>query len=157
MLIVVPVNTIQNWANEFDRWCPVEDTSLDYQRPYQLYLANESLKKGNQQVKLVQDWCTTGGTLIMGYELFLRMVGNKSRPRYSIAQVSTETADGGEALSTTEGNYHDDHRSPLPSHTFQRSKTPCATQIWSSVMKVIELRTIKLAAPPLSNPSEQRT
>ncbi|CAF0812565.1 unnamed protein product [Adineta ricciae] len=77
ILVVVPINTIQNWANEFNRWCPIDDPNVGYTRPYQLYILNETSKKFVQRAKIVQNWAQTGGTLIIGYEMFRLLVTKK--------------------------------------------------------------------------------
>ncbi|CAF2309711.1 unnamed protein product [Rotaria sp. Silwood2] len=77
VLIVVPINTIQNWASEFNRWCPLDDPNIGYKRPFQLYVLNEMSKKFDQRAKIVQNWSQTGGTLIIGYEMFRLMVTKK--------------------------------------------------------------------------------
>ena len=78
VLIVVPINTIQNWLNEFNRWCPVDDPTIEYKRSFQLYILNETSKKITQRSKLVQDWSQTGGALIIGYEMFRLLVTKKN-------------------------------------------------------------------------------
>jgi RAD54-like protein 2 len=85
ILVIVPINTIQNWVNEFNRWCPVADPNIEYKRPYQLYILNDTSKKFVQRAKIVQNWSQTGGTLIIGYEMFRLMVTKKS------SQTSTST------------------------------------------------------------------
>lgn len=78
VLIVVPINTIQNWLHEFNRWCPVDDPTIEYKRSFQLYILNETSKKITQRSKLVQDWSQTGGALIIGYEMFRLLVTKKN-------------------------------------------------------------------------------
>ncbi len=78
MLIVVPINTIQNWLNEFNRWCPIDDPNIEYKRSFQLYILNETSKKFTQRSKMVQSWSQTGGALIMGYEMFRLLVTKKN-------------------------------------------------------------------------------
>jgi hypothetical protein len=70
---------------EFNRWCPLDDPSIEYKRPYQLYILNDTSKKFVQRAKIVQNWSQTGGTLIIGYEMFRLMVTKKS------SQTSTST------------------------------------------------------------------
>ncbi len=77
VLIVVPINTVQNWLNEFNRWCPVDNPNIEYKRLFQLYILNETSKKFTQRTKLVQNWSQTGGALIMGYEMFRLLVTKK--------------------------------------------------------------------------------
>ncbi len=88
VLIVVPINTIQNWVSEFNRWCPLDNPNIEYKRPYQLYILNETSKKFAQRAKILQNWSQTGGTLIIGYEMF-RLIVTKKTPQMS---ASTKTA-----------------------------------------------------------------
>ncbi|UJR22850.1 hypothetical protein I4U23_025879 [Adineta vaga] len=78
VLIVVPINTIQNWSNEFNRWCPVDNPNLEYKRLFQLYILNETSKKATQRAKIVQNWSQSGGVLILGYEMFRLMIMKKN-------------------------------------------------------------------------------
>lgn len=78
VLIVVPINTIQNWANEFNRWCPPDNPNIEYKRAFQLYILNETSKKATQRARIVQSWSETGGVLILGYEMFRLLVTRKS-------------------------------------------------------------------------------
>lgn len=66
--------------NEFNRWCPIDDPTIDYKRPYQLYVLNETSKKHQQRVDTVQNWSRTGGALIIGYEMFRLMTTKKNLP-----------------------------------------------------------------------------
>jgi RAD54-like protein 2 len=116
ILIVVPINTIQNWATEFNRWCPIDDPTIDYKRPYQLYILNDASKKFSQRAKIVQNWTETGGTLIIGYEMFRLLVTKKcsqtstttkNRTMMGVASPSTPLAADGEdedkSIETMEG------------------------------------------------------
>jgi SNF2 family DNA or RNA helicase len=78
VLIVAPINTIQNWENEFHRWCPSDDPNLDYKRPYCLYVLNELSKKSSQRTQIIRHWSKTGGTMIIGYEMFRSLVTRKN-------------------------------------------------------------------------------
>ncbi|CAF0776750.1 unnamed protein product [Didymodactylos carnosus] len=79
VLIVVPINTIQNWVNEFKRWTPEELIINDYvyKRPFSLYILNEIAKKLEHRAKIIQNWSVNGGVLILGYEMFRLMVTRK--------------------------------------------------------------------------------
>lgn len=83
LLIIVPVNTLQNWINEFHRWCPVEDEQRQYKRPYSLYNLDENAKTLPQRAKIVQDWSRTGGVLVIGYEMFRLIVTKHSTSKSS--------------------------------------------------------------------------
>lgn len=93
ILIVVPINTLQNWVNEFNRWCPIDDRTIDYKRPYQLYVLNEASKKHQQRVDTVQNWSRTGGVLIIGYEMF-RLMTTKKSSAISTASRTTLNSNG---------------------------------------------------------------
>jgi RAD54-like protein 2 len=95
ILVVVPINTIQNWASEFNRWCPFDDPTIEYKRPYQLYILNETSKKFTQRAKMVQNWSETGGTLIIGYEMFRLIVTKKG------SQTSTSTTKNNTNISSS--------------------------------------------------------
>jgi hypothetical protein len=69
---------MQNWLNEFNRWCPVDNPNIEYKRSFQLYILNETSKKFTQRAKMVQSWSQSGGTLVMGYEMFRLLVAKKS-------------------------------------------------------------------------------
>ena len=88
LLIVVPINTIQNWSNEFNRWCPVDNPNIEYKRSFQLYILNETSKKSTQRIKIVQNWSQTGGALIIGYEMF-RLLVTKKNPQANTSAKSS--------------------------------------------------------------------
>ncbi len=56
----------------------MDDPNIEYKRLFQLYMLNETSKKFTQRAKIVQNWSQTGGTLILGYEMFRLMVMKKS-------------------------------------------------------------------------------
>ncbi|UJR26103.1 hypothetical protein I4U23_007449 [Adineta vaga] len=107
VLIVVPINTIQNWANEFNRWCPVDDPTIGYKRPYQLYILNETSKKFEQRAKIVRNWSQTGGTMIIGYEMFRLMVTKKT-PQTSTSTRTTNRIKTMNASSPSTSLFPDD-------------------------------------------------
>ena len=56
MLVIVPVNTIQNWRNEFNKWSPAEppqheqrDPDVDY-RKLDVYSIDETSRVFEQKV-----------------------------------------------------------------------------------------------------------
>lgn len=68
----MPVNTLENWLNEFRRWSPEDD------RPFRLYFLNEKTKNVDERKEIVENWTKTGGTLIIGYEMFRLFVTQKN-------------------------------------------------------------------------------
>ncbi len=113
-MIVVPINTIQNWLNEFNRWCPLDNPNIEYKRLFQLYILNETSKKFTQRSKMVQSWSQTGGTLIMGYEMFRLLVtkknssstktSNKSIVTQPLTPVVVDLEEEEKNFETMEGN-----------------------------------------------------
>ena len=76
--------------SEFNRWSPIDEPTLDYQRPYQLYILNETSKKSSQRTQTVQNWFQTGGVLVIGYEMF-RLLTTTKRATSSMSQSSIKT------------------------------------------------------------------
>jgi len=68
VLIIVPVNTLQNWVAEFDMWLPAATQSagcrdpgmrdLENIRPrsFTLYILNESMKTNTARAKVVCEY-----------------------------------------------------------------------------------------------------
>ena len=80
VLCIVPINTIQNWLSEFNRWLPEGGRVEGGVRPrsFQLYLLNDNQKNLEQRSAVIFQWEQTGGVLLMGYELF-RMLATKTQ------------------------------------------------------------------------------
>lgn len=59
-----------------------------------MYILNETSKKFTQRTKIVQNWSQTGGTLIIGYEMFRLLVTkkNSSQTKTNSKQPTTTTA-----------------------------------------------------------------
>ena len=87
ILCIVPINTIQNWQAEFNKWLPAKvnisnDSTSNYiSRQFQIYLLNDTLKNLEQRAKVVLKWKETGGVLLMGYELFRLLATKKQRKK----------------------------------------------------------------------------
>ena len=73
VLIIVPVNTIQNWASEFKQWLP--------HAPFTVHLVSDNLKTISQRATVITSWRDEGGVLLMGYELFRLLAGTKGTQR----------------------------------------------------------------------------
>ena len=86
VLIIVPVNTIQTWKSEFNRWLPeapvgFEATSPDKDeidhRVLPIFGIDETTKTQEQRFEVIHRWKCQGGVLIMGYETFRILVTRK--------------------------------------------------------------------------------
>lgn len=87
----MPINTIQNWVNEFNMWIPtkenLENNPLREQgevrpRNFKIFVINDSYKTLKSRAKVVLQWKEEGGVLLMGYEMFRLLSSNKlSRKR----------------------------------------------------------------------------
>ena len=73
VLIIVPINTLQNWVNEFKHWLPHE--------PFKVHLLSDSLKTIQQRANVILNWKRDGGVLMIGYELFRLLAGTKAQQR----------------------------------------------------------------------------
>uniref|UniRef100_A0A158Q801 Helicase ARIP4 n=1 Tax=Elaeophora elaphi TaxID=1147741 RepID=A0A158Q801_9BILA len=82
ILIIVPVNTIQNWYSEFDKWLPngVTETGENI-RPFIVWLLGDAVKTNEQRTELLQKWHTEGGVLLIGYDMFRLLVQMKPKKR----------------------------------------------------------------------------
>lgn len=80
VLIIVPINTLQNWLAEYNAWLP-DETALPptpegyefWPRKFRTFLLNDSLKNLNQRSKVINEWYESGGVLLMGYELYRQL------------------------------------------------------------------------------------
>lgn len=80
ILVIMPINTIQNWLAEFNMWLPKENkTDQEVRcREFDLFIVNESVKNINSRSRVILDWHKKGGVLLMGYELFRLLSLKKS-------------------------------------------------------------------------------
>lgn len=72
ILIIMPINTIQNWLHEFELWTPPGNISSSdvIQRNFRIFAINESHKSLGARTRVVLDWKKEGGVLLLGYEMF---------------------------------------------------------------------------------------
>ncbi|XP_063695142.1 uncharacterized protein LOC134826617 isoform X2 [Bolinopsis microptera] len=86
VLIVVPVNVLQNWCNEFDMWVPKDHTVVGEgsARTYPLYVINDLLKTFQARATLIKKWNETGGVMILGYEMFRLLA--LTEPSYAVSR-----------------------------------------------------------------------
>ncbi|KAM4721348.1 helicase ARIP4 [Rhinophrynus dorsalis] len=85
VLAIVPVNTLQNWLAEFNMWLPPPESlppdhnSEEVQpRTFKVHTMNDEHKTTAARAKVVNDWVTEGGVLLMGYEMYRLLSLKKS-------------------------------------------------------------------------------
>uniref|UniRef100_A0A182JQ39 Helicase ATP-binding domain-containing protein n=1 Tax=Anopheles christyi TaxID=43041 RepID=A0A182JQ39_9DIPT len=83
VLIIMPINTLQNWLNEFNTWLPedAENSPLRNHgevrpRNFRIYILNDSHKTLKSRSKVVLEWAKNGGVLLIGYEMY-RLLSQK--------------------------------------------------------------------------------
>uniref|UniRef100_A0AAY4A1M3 RAD54 like 2 n=1 Tax=Denticeps clupeoides TaxID=299321 RepID=A0AAY4A1M3_9TELE len=85
VLAIVPVNTLQNWLAEFNLWLPSPeslppdiDPSYVTPRNFKVHILNDEHKTTAARAKVVEDWSSDGGVLLMGYEMYRQLSLKKS-------------------------------------------------------------------------------
>ncbi|XP_054610392.1 transcriptional regulator ATRX-like [Dunckerocampus dactyliophorus] len=63
-LVVCPLNTVLNWVNEFNKW----QKKLESEKVKVIELA--TVKTPAERLRALQTWHSTGGVMIMGYEMY---------------------------------------------------------------------------------------
>ncbi|KAJ0179964.1 hypothetical protein K1T71_004555 [Dendrolimus kikuchii] len=89
VLCIMPINTLQNWVAEFNMWLPLDASTSPLSahgevrpRNFPIYVLNDSHKTLQMRAKVVKDWATTGGVLMIGYELYrLLSMKKDKKPR----------------------------------------------------------------------------
>ena len=86
VLIIVPINTIQNWLNEFNFWLPDANTYTPLAqggevrpRHFAVSMLNDSHRTLQARAKVIADWYRDGGVLLIGYELYRLLTITSSR------------------------------------------------------------------------------
>ncbi|KAF9191257.1 hypothetical protein BGZ51_007577 [Haplosporangium sp. Z 767] len=65
VLLLMPPTVVQNWADEIDKWIPVEEREVA--AVYRLPLKDRTTAK---RLSTLENWHTKGGILLIGYEMF---------------------------------------------------------------------------------------
>ncbi|XP_068450515.1 helicase ARIP4 [Clinocottus analis] len=85
VLVIVPVNTLQNWLTEFNLWLPPQealspdtDPELVTGRTFKVHILNDEHKSTVARAKVVEEWSRDGGVLLMGYEIYRLLSMKKS-------------------------------------------------------------------------------
>ncbi|XP_050670450.1 uncharacterized protein LOC126969164 isoform X2 [Leptidea sinapis] len=86
VLCIMPINTLQNWVAEFNMWLPLDASTSPLSahgevrpRNFPIYVLNDSHKTLQMRAKVVKDWTTTGGVLMIGYELYRLLCMKKDK------------------------------------------------------------------------------
>jgi transcriptional regulator ATRX len=68
ILVVAPVNTIENWKQEFKKWVP---ESIRNDIPVHRIQGRDDI---NSRVTTIEKWFDYGGICILGYDMFRYLV-----------------------------------------------------------------------------------
>ncbi|ULT94097.1 hypothetical protein L3Y34_003517 [Caenorhabditis briggsae] len=101
VLVIVPINTIQNWYAEYDKWIPKFSDTGDKIRNFEVFLLGDGVKSFDQRVDLIDQWDQRGGVLLIGYDMFRLLIKmtqpkkqKKSRPRLNLSGISGMSSGG---------------------------------------------------------------
>ncbi|XP_053214537.1 helicase ARIP4-like [Panonychus citri] len=75
IMIIVPVNVLNNWFKEFEIWLPRK--SKQYKRLFEISIANTG-KTNLEKIQIINHWKIKGGVLLIGFECFCKMVNESS-------------------------------------------------------------------------------
>ena len=73
MLVLGPVNTLQNWKAELERWVP-ERGVLPGNKIMGVYILDEAGRTNKLRCDCLQKWFKEGGVMCMGYEMYRNLV-----------------------------------------------------------------------------------
>ncbi|NP_001368704.1 Helicase ATP-binding domain-containing protein [Caenorhabditis elegans] len=96
VLVIVPINTIQNWYSEYDKWIPKFSDTGDRIRSFEVFLLGDGVKTFDQRVNLIEQWDQTGGVMLVGYDMFRLLIKmtlpkkqKKGRPKLNLSGISS--------------------------------------------------------------------
>ena len=69
MLVLGPVNTLQNWKAELERWTP-DGRRLPGNRRMGIYILDEAGRTNKLRCDCLEKWFKEGGVMCMGYEMY---------------------------------------------------------------------------------------
>ncbi|XP_056640341.1 uncharacterized protein LOC130447506 isoform X1 [Diorhabda sublineata] len=100
ILCIMPINTLQNWMAEYNMWIPPEESVASSPlaahgevrpRNFNILVLNDSHKTLVARAKVIHEWRTNGGVLLIGYEQF-RLLSQRKMPK-SRRKVNPEIDD----------------------------------------------------------------
>ena len=132
-LVICPVNTIKNWANEFRVW--LNDNDLDDLLVFEMHDAKTPL----QRADILNCWHKRGGVMIIGLTLFSSLVmgGRGKKPQKSVRDAISKCLldPGPEVVICDEG------------HLLKNEKTAYN----KAVSQIKSVRRVVLTGTPLQN------
>uniref|UniRef100_A0A8C2PA43 Helicase ARIP4 n=1 Tax=Capra hircus TaxID=9925 RepID=A0A8C2PA43_CAPHI len=81
VLAIVPVNTLQNWLAEFNMWLPAPEALPADNKPEEVqprFFKVACPPTMAARAKVMADWVSEGGVLLMGYEMYRLLTLKKS-------------------------------------------------------------------------------
>ncbi|XP_065317057.1 transcriptional regulator ATRX-like isoform X2 [Gordionus sp. m RMFG-2023] len=128
-LIICPQNTCINWMNEMGKWTSQANDPL-------LYWGLFNVRDKKSRKGMLKNWHSTGGILIIGYDLFRTMISTKTKSStYTNIVNGTLLDPGPDILVCDEG------------HLLKNS----STALFKAVNKIRTRRRIVLTGTPLQN------
>lgn len=133
VLILLPINVLTNWRNEFDKWTKNCKTKMKlFDLP-----DNKGLHKDLMRARLNElDKWSKGGVLMIGYTMYARLVEGKTiKPKKYVEPFREHLLKGPDMIVCDEG------------HTLKNEKTA----ISKAVSQVETKRRVVLTGTPLQN------
>ncbi|KAF6036546.1 ATRX [Bugula neritina] len=130
MLVIAPLNTVLNWKDEVIKWTEHLEIDIDVDEL-------QANKKNVDRLHRLQRWYSTGGIMIIGYEMFRNLTQGKHVKKAAHREKFAEylLKPGPDLVVCDEG------------HLLKNSKS----NIRKSVMRIESKRRVVLTGTPLQN------
>lgn len=140
VLILMPINVLINWKNEFKKWtlkCKVRLNIFDLSSSASAASSSSSLNTTKQRIYTIESWFKRGGVLLMGYTMFARLVQGTGIKSKALKDRFIECLikPGADLVICDEG------------HIMKNEKTAIA----KTICQVETLRRVVLTGTPLQN------
>ncbi|XP_066155921.1 helicase ARIP4 [Euwallacea fornicatus] len=89
ILCIMPINTLQNWLAEYNMWTPTAEAAANSPlgvhgevrpRNFNIHVLNDAHRTLVARQKVIHEWTTNGGVLLIGYEQY-RLLSMKKNPK----------------------------------------------------------------------------
>uniref|UniRef100_A0A336LHX0 CSON014418 protein n=1 Tax=Culicoides sonorensis TaxID=179676 RepID=A0A336LHX0_CULSO len=159
VLIIMPINTLQNWLHEFNMWLPatVDEDQKDKIRPreFKVFILNDNHKTLAARSEVVLQWAKDGGVLMIGYEMYrLLSMKKMSKTKRKVPVTQLMTPQQNEEQKTMFDSIHEALVSPGPDLVIcdegHRIKNSHAS-ISVALKQIKSKRRIVLTGYPLQN------